>query len=87
MEDVLSILLAISAGLLAVPVILFSIEVVAATILPNRPCRFALPTDSRPRIAVLVPAHNESAGLPETITTQGAIAHRRSPFGCGRQLH
>lgn len=59
-------LLAVVAGLLAIPVAVFVLEVVAAVVLPRR----ELPARSvtRPRVAVLVPAHDESAGILPTLT-------------------
>ena len=65
MADVLSLSLVCLAGLFAIPAWLFCIEILAAVLIPQR----ALPPNNglRPRIAVLVPAHNESAGLADTL--------------------
>jgi len=60
-----SCLLAILAGAIAIAVAVFVIEILAAIILPRRSFDTAL--EYRGRIAVLVPAHNESAGLRPTL--------------------
>ena len=63
----MSFLLATFAGLLAVPVFFFCIEVLAAVTLPQRE-RVLPPINSlRRRVAVLIPAHNESKGLLNTL--------------------
>ena len=62
-----SYVLAALAGLLAIPVAVFFLEVVAAVALPRRERLPRPDPDSRPRVAVLVPAHNESAALLPTI--------------------
>ena len=67
MEIIVSSLLAAFAGLLAIPVAIFFIEVVAALVLPHRDPTPRKSTKSRRRVAVLVPAHNESGGLLPTI--------------------
>src|SRR5262245_56051654 len=60
-------LLAIVAGLLAVPFAVFFVEIIAAILLPQRE-RAARPSASfRRRVAVLVPAHNESTELLPTL--------------------
>ena len=62
-----SYLLVILAALFAASVALFLVEVIAAVALPQR--RFALSpgNDVRHRVAVLVPAHDESSGLLPTL--------------------
>ena len=67
MVTFISFLLVTLAGLLAIPVAIFFIEVVAAIVLPDRDC--SVPPNKAPhrRIAVLVPAHNESTGVLPTI--------------------
>src|SRR5262249_25036880 len=60
------ILLAL-AGLLAIPVAIFFVEVVAAVALSGRNGSLSAETGIRRRIAVLVPAHNESTGLIPTL--------------------
>jgi cellulose synthase/poly-beta-1,6-N-acetylglucosamine synthase-like glycosyltransferase len=66
METFVSALLALSAGLLAVPIIVFFLEVAAAN-LPMRRAHVAANGKHRARIAVVVPAHNESKELLPTI--------------------
>jgi glycosyltransferase involved in cell wall biosynthesis len=68
MEIFVSSLLAICSGLLSVPVAIFFVEMVAASILPDRDCMPCKGTAPRGKIAVLVPAHNESKGLLPTIS-------------------
>ncbi len=69
MEPFVSTILTIGAALTAVPVTFFLIETIAAVALSGR--RVVLPNSTpnnlRPRIAVLVPAHDESAGLRPTL--------------------
>jgi glycosyltransferase involved in cell wall biosynthesis len=67
MEIIVSHLLAIAAGLLAIPVTFLFLEIVAAITLPPRQHAVSPSHDSHGRIAVLVPAHNESMGLPPTL--------------------
>src|SRR6185437_4749023 len=65
MTSIGSFLLTLCAVLLAVPTAMYFIEVLAATLLPGR-----APVAGEPRsrrIAVLIPAHNESAGLQPTL--------------------
>ena len=65
--SVVSFLLASIAVLMAVPVTVFCIEVLASVFRPRR-LRSPSATDHfRPRVAVLVPAHNESKGLLNTL--------------------
>lgn len=66
MATFFSFVLTISAAALAVPVAIFFIEVVAAVTFGNRNKSFAVAAP-RERIAVLVPAHNESTGLLPTL--------------------
>lgn len=69
MVTLVSIALTICAALVAVPVIIFSIEVVAATIFLHRqttPLGNPNP-DPGPRVVVLVPAHDESVALKPTL--------------------
>jgi cellulose synthase/poly-beta-1,6-N-acetylglucosamine synthase-like glycosyltransferase len=63
----ISFVLTVLAGLLAVPVAVFVAEVLAAIVLPKRKSVDTLPAPIRPRLAVLIPAHNESTGLIPTI--------------------
>jgi cellulose synthase/poly-beta-1,6-N-acetylglucosamine synthase-like glycosyltransferase len=59
--------LAALAGLLAIPVVVLVLEIGAAIALPRRERSVRAADDPRRRIAVLVPAHNESAGLRPTL--------------------
>ena len=56
------------ASLLAILVTVFLLEIIAGILLPRRVATVA-PGDRkpRPRIAVLIPAHNESAGIRATL--------------------
>ena len=65
MTSIGSFLLTGFAALLAVPTAMFFLEILAATFLPRR-TRVAGEPRSR-RIAVLIPAHNEGAGLQPTL--------------------
>src|ERR1035437_3180080 len=55
------------AAVLAVPTEVFLFEVLAASFLPKRGLNFDAEPDPRGRVAVLVPAHNESVGLQPTL--------------------
>lgn len=59
-------ILCVIAGLLNIPVAILCLEVVAAIPLSKR--RPILRHGPRPRLAVLVPAHNESSGLLPTLS-------------------
>jgi cellulose synthase/poly-beta-1,6-N-acetylglucosamine synthase-like glycosyltransferase len=61
--DTLAILL---AAILLLPVAVLCIECLAAVLAPRRRQSPAT-TPNRPRLAVLIPAHNEQAGLPATL--------------------
>src|SRR3974390_3444595 len=67
MEIFVSALLIISAGVLAIPITIFFLEVVAAIALPHGDPTPHKSSARRGRVAVLVPAHNESKGLLPTI--------------------
>src|SRR5450631_1992093 len=67
METFVSAFLVVFAGLLAVPVGVFFLEVVAAAALARQGPPPCANYDLRRRIAVLVPAHNESTGLLPTL--------------------
>jgi cellulose synthase/poly-beta-1,6-N-acetylglucosamine synthase-like glycosyltransferase len=71
MGNLFSFLLATLAGLFAIPVIAFCIEILAALTLPQQ--EFLLV--ERRRIAVLVPAHNESEGMLGTLGDIKAQLH------------
>jgi cellulose synthase/poly-beta-1,6-N-acetylglucosamine synthase-like glycosyltransferase len=66
METLISFFVATMACLLAIPVAVLLVEVVASIALPQRNCSLKPSEDGR-RIAVLVPAHDESIGLLPTI--------------------
>ena len=59
-------LLVFIASLLAIPVAVFCLEIIAAIVLPQRKLTMRM-QGVRPRLAVLVPAHNESSGLLPTL--------------------
>jgi cellulose synthase/poly-beta-1,6-N-acetylglucosamine synthase-like glycosyltransferase len=67
METLASDALAIFAVLFAIPVAVFCLEIVAAIALPQRQRRVRPNYGPRRRVAVLVPAHNESKGLLPTL--------------------
>jgi cellulose synthase/poly-beta-1,6-N-acetylglucosamine synthase-like glycosyltransferase len=69
METFVSFILTIAAALLAVPVVIFLIEMIAAAISSRRHVAPAAGanSDQRPRLVVLMPAHNESVGLLPTL--------------------
>lgn len=67
MEALVSGILVIIAVFLAVPVIVFFVEIVAAVSLSGRRNPVNARHDIRRRVAVLVPAHDESAGLLPTL--------------------
>ena len=60
-------LLVVVAGLLAIPTAVLCLEIIAAIALPQRQSTMRTGNGTRPRVAVLVPAHNESAGLLPTL--------------------
>ena len=62
-----SYFLVILASLLAIPVSIFFIEVVAGLIIPARETSLRSRKDFSQRVAILVPAHNEGAGLRLTL--------------------
>ena len=60
-------LLVVVAALLVVPVAVFFVEIIAAVLLPQRQFTMRADYNIRRRIAVLVPAHNESTGIKTTL--------------------
>src|SRR5262249_49159337 len=66
MGSLLSFVLAASAGMLAVPIFVFFIEIVASFFWTPEKNKFSglVP---RKRIAIIVPAHNERIGLRSTL--------------------
>jgi cellulose synthase/poly-beta-1,6-N-acetylglucosamine synthase-like glycosyltransferase len=67
MGTLVSCLLVIAAGLLAISVTVFFIEIVAATALSRWQRPIMLNPGVRQPVAVLVPAHNESSGILLTL--------------------
>ena len=65
METFVSIVLTLVTALLAIAVVIFLVEVIAAMALPRR--QAGTDKSGRPHITVLVPAHNESSGLIATL--------------------
>jgi cellulose synthase/poly-beta-1,6-N-acetylglucosamine synthase-like glycosyltransferase len=63
----ISVSLMVFACILAIPVTIFFMEVVAALALSPRRGAAPIGNGCRPRVAVLVPAHNESIGLLPTL--------------------
>ena len=75
MLAVVSILLAALASVLAIVTGMFLIEVVACLLLPQTDWIPVWSGKVRPRVAVLVPAHNEGAGLAPTLGDIRAQLH------------
>jgi cellulose synthase/poly-beta-1,6-N-acetylglucosamine synthase-like glycosyltransferase len=67
MTTIIDYALVIPSGLLVVPVAVFVIEIVAAFVLTKRQVDWPGKTTERPRVCVLVPAHNESKDLRLTL--------------------
>ena len=67
MVTLLSSMLLVLVVLAAIPVLIFFIEVIAAISLPQPPFPNAHTTCSRPRVAILIPAHDESPGICPTV--------------------
>jgi cellulose synthase/poly-beta-1,6-N-acetylglucosamine synthase-like glycosyltransferase len=67
METFVSAVLAVSASLLCIPIGILLLEVIAAIFLTPRDQLPRQGNNLRGRIAVLVPAHNESSGLLPTL--------------------
>jgi len=67
MAGLLPMLSVALAGLIAIPVLLFCLETIAAVAFAPSESEVPQASDARWRIAVLVPAHNESAGLLKTL--------------------
>jgi len=63
----LSFILVVMVGLLAVPVTMFFLEIVAGLVVPARQIESLSKANFRQRVAMLIPAHNESAGLRSTL--------------------
>jgi len=67
MASFVSYFLVVAALLLAIPVTLLFLEVIAALSLPERQTAAPSEVNIRQRVAVLVPAHNESVGILSTL--------------------
>ena len=63
----ISLPLLISAIVLAIPVFVFVLEVCASFFISQRNQSLSLKRDSKSRVAVIIPAHNEGAGLVPTL--------------------
>jgi cellulose synthase/poly-beta-1,6-N-acetylglucosamine synthase-like glycosyltransferase len=74
--DIIDYFLIIVTALLATPVAMFFLEIVAAIVLRGRDDQSFTERTLRPRVAVLVPAHNESAVLQLTIADIQAQLHQ-----------
>ena len=68
MSTFISFFLLVPALALLIPVAVFLVEIIAAVVLTPPPEPLLQPNPNRRRIAVLVPAHNEGAGLIPTLT-------------------
>jgi cellulose synthase/poly-beta-1,6-N-acetylglucosamine synthase-like glycosyltransferase len=77
MQTLASDALALIAVLLAIPVAVFCLEIVAAIALPYKQPRVRPNYGPRRRVAVLVPAHNESTGLLPTLADIHGQLHPR----------
>src|SRR5258708_5389822 len=67
MVHFISIILVALAAVVVVPVAVFLVEIIAAITLRRRDSLVSFNGEARGRIAVLVPAHNESSGLLPTL--------------------
>jgi cellulose synthase/poly-beta-1,6-N-acetylglucosamine synthase-like glycosyltransferase len=67
MASFVSYILVVLAVLLAIPVAMFLLEIVAALLLPARKAASHSKNNIQQRIVVLVPAHNESTGILPTL--------------------
>jgi cellulose synthase/poly-beta-1,6-N-acetylglucosamine synthase-like glycosyltransferase len=72
---IVSCALVLLALAVCIPVVVLAVEVIAAVGLPGR--RSARELAGRPEVAVLVPAHNESAGLLPTLSDIKSQLHPR----------
>ncbi len=73
-----AVLLWLQAGItigLAVPVLLLALELWAAAFVRPKAAPTILPTSHRPSVAVLMPAHNEAAGIAATVAGVRAQLH------------
>jgi glycosyltransferase involved in cell wall biosynthesis len=68
MEALVSYFLIFIASVLALPVVVFLLEILAGIVLSRAQLPLASDLGARPPIAVVVPAHNESSGLLPALT-------------------
>ena len=61
----ITLILGLMAGILGIPILVFTLECFAALL----PCPTPAISKDRPRLDVLVPAHNEAMGLAFTLET------------------
>ena len=66
----LQFFLAVASLLLVIPVAIYAIEIIAGC-WPGRRRPEAAPVGERPRVAVLIPAHNGALGIAGTIRSIG----------------
>lgn len=69
MIGLVSLLLCAVASILLVPVLVFALQVLSASLSRRIGHGAAAPGLTRPRVAVLVPAHNEEGGILQTLQT------------------
>ena len=67
MDTLASFLLTVLAALLVIPVAIFFVEIVAAVAMPHRGKPLAGTFGPRQRLAVVIPAHNESTAVLATL--------------------
>lgn len=68
MTAVIEVLLGSAALLLLLPVLVLLIEIIAAVLPPRRPARaIPVPPSPRPRLGIIVPAHDEALGIAATL--------------------
>ena len=68
MNALVVLTLVVVTGLLAIPTAVFCVEIIAAIALPRPRIPIRAGGSARRRLAVLVPAHNESTGLRPTLS-------------------
>ena len=86
MQDIVNLVMICLAVATAIPTLFLVLQIVAALPPARLPTRTE-PTLS-PRVAVVVPAHNEEAIIAKTVGSILATASRRRAVACRRrQLH
>ena len=79
MSSLIAVVLSVLAAMVLVPAVVLFVEVVASTLLRRREHESSIDAVARPRVAVLVPAHDEAGGIAAalaTITPQLAAGDR-----------